>query len=348
MKDTKTYSFDLDLSSDDVIEIEKIKSEIDEGKHSGWKWSEFVLIGLQMFSKMLDRGLDSETFEYILDNLDDIKYQSKNKKNKQVDVELLSFDKIIGLNRIKEKIKRLSSLINRTFWIKKSMNYVFVGKPGTGKSMMARALTKEFFDNNIIKENKLIEVDRSRLVGEYTGQTAPKVRRCFEEAVGGVLFIDEAYSLNSDDGYGLEAISEITKLMEDYRGKLVVILAGYKEETMIMLKLNPGMHSRINDIFDFEDYTEDELRKILKLFAEKAMVDLDKNVENKIIKLGMRNKWRRDYGNARDLRNVFEGVLEYWASREPTDPSWNAIKMEDVLNWHIDNKIILDSDVYDA
>lgn len=348
MKKRSLFSFDIFISEEDKDFLESIESDVQDGKYSGWEWDAFVSIGLQMFSKMVKNGVDTETFEYLIDNVDKVRDLRKKEDIKQSSATDIELNQIVGHDRIKNKIRRLSCLMTKTFWLENSMNYVFVGKPGTGKTVLARALAKEFFDKKIIKENKLIEVDRSSLVGEYTGQTAPKVRRCFEEAEGGVLFIDEAYSLCSDDGYGAEAISEIVKLMEDYRGKMVVILAGYKEETLKMLRMNPGLNSRINGIFEFEDYTKQELKEILDLFCEKAIVTLDKEVDEKLIKLATRNKNKKDYGNARELRNILEGVLEFWSIRDTERSNWNIITMEDVLNWQLENKIVLDSDLCDA
>lgn len=296
-----------------------------------------------------------------LEGLDEIvglgyKYKNQldgNKEESESSTEF-SFEELIGLENIKAKIDRLAALIlkNSGVGIKQSMNYVFLGNPGTGKTVAARALTKVFFEKGIIKENKLMEVDRTLLVGEYIGQTAPKVKKVFEDAIGGVLFIDEAYSLGVDKhdarDYCHEVLMVLNKMMEDYRGQLVVILAGYKQETMEMLKGNRGLKSRINAYFDFRDYNHSELKEILNLIASKYKYTLEDDVQEKILKIAAMKQERQEYANARELRNILEGVMEYQAVRSYDEPWDRTIIMEDLLEWQLENKIVLDSDLLEA
>ena len=293
-----------------------------------------------------------------LDEIVSLGYKYKKQLNEDTDGKTvsteISFNELIGLENVKKKIDRLAALIlkNSGVGIKQSMNYVFLGNPGTGKTVAARALTKTFFEKGIIKENKLTEVDRTMLVGEYIGQTAPKVKKVFEEAIGGVLFIDEAYSLGVDKNdardYCHEVLMVLNKMMEDYRGQLVVILAGYKQETMEMLKGNRGLKSRINAYFDFKDYNHNELKEILNLIASKYKYTLDEDVQEKIIKIAITKQERQEYANARELRNILEGVMEFQAVRSFDEPWDRTITIEDLLEWQIENKVILDSDISEA
>ena len=284
--------------------------------------------------------------------------RSKNEKlnpvEKETSNESIALEDLIGLDNIKRKINRLAALNikNKDLGIKQSMNYVFLGNPGTGKTVTARALAKVFFDNGIIKKNSLVEVDRTELVGEYIGQTAPKAKKVFESALGGVLFIDEAYLLavdkQSSTDYCHEVLMVLNKLMEDYRGQLVVILAGYKDETLAMLKGNRGLKSRINAYFDFDNYTNEELESILQLIAKTYQYGMEESVFSKIIEIAKSRQNSKDYSNARELRNIFEGVIEFQAYRTKTNPKDRNITMEDLLEWQIENDVVLDSDLSEA
>ena len=263
-------------------------------------------------------------------------------------------DELVGLENVKNKINRIACFIlkNQSQKLRPSMNYVFIGNPGTGKTVVARALTKTFYEKGIICENKLVEIDRSYLIGEYTGQTAPKVRKVFESALGGVLFIDEAYLLqpSKEDvrDYCHEALMMLCKMMEDYRGKLVVIFAGYEKETLEMLKGNKGLKSRINSIIHFKNFTNDELRNILKLHASKYEYILDEDVENKIVEILNLKRINPKFANAREIRNILEGIMEFHAARTIDEPWDRTIIMEDLIKWQIENKIVINSDIADA
>lgn len=345
------YVIDLELENDQKDRIDFIKTRLTNHKYGeDWNWDNFVTMSIKLFDEVLDKGITGEQYRSFIDQ-PDLCLQFKKQKESRNKCEIVELDEIIGLDEIKNKIKRLANLRKKAFWMRNSMNYVFVGNPGTGKTMMARALAREFYKNNLIKEDKLVEVDRSDLIAEYTGQTAPKVKRCFLRALGGVLFIDEAYSIHKSrwgDDYGDEALGAINKLMEDYRGQLVVIFAGYKKETIEMLEKNPGLKSRINEIFDFKDYSREELRTILKATSKKMLFEFETDAEERLLDIIEAKRYSKSYGNARDLRKTFEGILEFWALREPVIELWNKIILDDVINWQIENHVVLTKDVLDA
>jgi len=280
-----------------------------------------------------------------LEALDDLfelakKYKKEHepeKLNYKEELEKLpKLEELIGLKFVKDKILRLTALNkkNKTLKNKISMNYVFVGNPGTGKTEAARALALEFYNNKIIKEPKFIEVDRSNLVAEYIGQSAPTVRRTIDKALGGVLFIDEAYSLFSGEDdirdFGTEVLTELNKQLEDHRGELVVILAGYKRETLRMLNGNRGLKSRINSIIEFPNYSKDELIEIAKLMLSKSGYTISKDALDEVVDMVYSNADKYEYANARDLRNTLELLYEFQAYRTLDNLKDRCIEIDDI------------------
>lgn len=194
---------------------------------------------------------------------------------------------------------------------------VFYGNPGTAKTTCARLYASIMKDNGLLKKGHLVEVGRKDIVSKYLGGTAPLIKEYFEKADGGVLFIDEAYSLVDEKKglYGDEAINTIVQEMENRRDSVVVILAGYPEQMESFLSRNPGLRSRISFHVHFRDYTDYELLEILKLFIKESGMALDQDAESKLLKIFENAKREKDFGNGRFSRNLFERARLRQASR---------------------------------
>lgn len=236
-------------------------------------------------------------------------------------------NELIGLAETKKEIASLSNYIQmrqkRDEMGLKSPNVsyhcVFTGNPGTGKTTVARILASIYKDLGILSSGHLVETDRSGLVAEYVGQTAVKTNKIIDEALDGVLFIDEAYSLvqGGKEDYGKEAIATLLKRMEDDRDRLVVILAGYTNEIEEFINSNPGLRSRFNRYIHFADYTADELCDIFCLMMKKneyIMSDETSELLKKHLTEVVNNK-PKDFGNARFVRNLFERAVQNQANR---------------------------------
>lgn len=241
---------------------------------------------------------------------------------------LQGLDRLVGLAHVKQEIRTLTNFLRMQQQravaglpqTKLSLHLVFGGNPGTGKTTVARIVGQIYGAMGILSRGHLVETDRSGLVAEFAGQTGPKTNKKVDEALDGVLFIDEAYSLvdeSGEDPYGREALQTLLKRMEDDRERLVVILAGYSGEMDRLLRANPGLHSRFNTQLTFEDYTPGELGHIFDKFCEQNHYVATPAVQRRLL-LGM--NWlygHRDerFGNARLVRNVFETAIRRLANR---------------------------------
>ena len=239
---------------------------------------------------------------------------SKTKSNEEIFKEL---NELVGLKDVKQTLNDLVNLISLKDKTKDSLtikdinlHMVFLGNPGTGKTTVARLLSGILYNLGYIKEDKLIEVSSKDLVAEYVGQTAPKTNAVLDKAKGGILFIDEAYALASDNNsYNDEAIATLIKGMEDYRDNLVVIFAGYTKEMNAFLNSNSGIVSRIGYTLNFKDYTVDELIEIFKGMISKAGFNITDGAIEKAKAIINDNIMTKNFGNARFVRNMYEKTI---------------------------------------
>lgn len=224
-------------------------------------------------------------------------------------------NELIGLAGIKESIKKIKAyaLANQGS-DNLNIHMCFLGNPGTGKTEVARYIAGILHENRILPTNRVVEVDRSGLVSQYFGATAEKTRRVIASAMGGVLFIDEAYALgNSGDhgltDYGKEAIDTLVKAMEDYRGKFCVIFAGYKSEMHKMIEINPGLKSRIQFMLDFPNYSRDELQSITQLMLQHRGYSMGESAMSRILDVTDIKRKDPNFANAREIRNILDQVI---------------------------------------
>ena len=261
---------------------------------------------------------------------------AENAPRETVEEVLAELDSLVGLEEVKAEVRKLVNLAKvnearRAQGLKvppMSYHMVFTGNPGTGKTTVARIVARAFRALGIAKTGQLVETDRAGLVGTYAGETATKTNAKVDEAIGGVLFVDEAYQLVSgdNDNYGKEAIAALIKRMEDDRDKLIVVAAGYTDEMREFLDANPGMRSRIARTIEFPDYSAAELAAIFRSMAKKndftLAPDLEAGLDAAIAKLTARRD--RTFGNARFVRQLFEDATGRQANRLAESGSLDA------------------------
>ncbi|MDC3416307.1 stage V sporulation protein K [Aquibacillus salsiterrae] len=238
------------------------------------------------------------------------------------------FSSFIGMNRLKETIKEIYANIEINQKREKVglkaqkqvLHMLFKGNPGTGKTTVARKLAETFYDMNILSKGHFVEAERADLVGEYIGHTAQKTKELVEKAMGGILFVDEAYSLarGGEKDFGKEAIDTLVKHMEDHQNDFILILAGYPKEMDHFLSLNPGLSSRFPIVMDFEDYTVDQLIQIAHQMALEREYELSKEAEWKLRDYLVQQKQDykiKNFSNARFIRNTIEKSIRKQAVR---------------------------------
>lgn len=266
--------------------------------------------------------------------------------NEDMELAMAELNNLIGLAGVKQEVLASINLLKINNLRKEkglpelqtSRHMVFTGQPGTGKTTVARILAKIYKALGVVSKGHLVETDRSGMVAGYVGQTALKTAQVIKKAKGGVLFVDEAYALSSEDGsndFGKEAIDTLVKGMEDYRDDLVVIVAGYTNEMKEFIDMNPGLRSRFNKYINFDNYTADEMLEIFKNQCDKAQFILNDNAKSKALAYFTQYQGNEQFGNARGVRNYFDRVVTAQATRiltmdEPSETEFRTILAEDV------------------
>ena len=296
--------------------------------HSNGRW--IRNFNEHLMRALANRVVETQVDDYVTiinDDIDDVLLQGTQKPEENQKDALEQLQNLIGIQKVKKQVEQFISLAELNKKREEqgaavsefSLHSLFLGNPGTGKTTVARIVGKILYQKGIIPQNKFIEVSRSDLVAGYVGQTAIKTQEVLKSALGGVLFIDEAYTLSNsnEDRFGKEAIDEILKFMEDHRRDIVIIFAGYTKEMEEFLSVNSGLPSRIPNTFDFEDYTADEIIQIglLGLNNQGYLIDVDyysKTIESLYNKIN-------DCSNGRWIRNINEKIIKNLSIRVSRD-----------------------------
>ena len=275
---------------------------------------------------------------------------------KSVEELLAELDAMIGLGRVKKEIHRQVALLKVEKMrveaglkaTRMSRHLIFVGNPGTGKTTVARLVGAIYKALGLLPQGQLVEVDRSELVAGYVGQTAMKTAEVCAKAVGGVLFIDEAYGLTGDQ-FAQEAVNTLVKEMEDHREDLVVIVAGYPEPMVHFIAQNPGLASRFTTTIEFDDYTDDELLSILDSIADNSDYELSEDARRRVRMTLEATPRTPAFGNGRFVRNLFEHSVgrHAWRLQDAVDPSLEDLRLlteDDVMEQPDDGQAPLGGD----
>jgi SpoVK/Ycf46/Vps4 family AAA+-type ATPase len=255
--------------------------------------------------KKMENNMDKPTLESAIKELNDM----------------------VGLEEVKQEVNSLVNFVKiqkerEKHGLKQndiSYHCVFTGSPGTGKTTVARVLANIFRSLDVIDTGQLVETDRAGMIAEYVGQTAVKVDKLVDESMGGVLFIDEAYSLStgSSEDFGKEAIATLLKRMEDNRDNLIVIVAGYSDKMKDFIDMNPGLKSRFNRYIHFEDFAPEDMMSIYKKMCQGSDYAISSEAEQYLISEfeSAYNSRDESFGNGRFVRNIFEKSIENLSNR---------------------------------
>jgi SpoVK/Ycf46/Vps4 family AAA+-type ATPase len=276
--------------------------------------------------------------------------EENEKSLKQLVTEL---NELVGLESVKQKVKNLVAfqqiqLLRKEKGLtspKRTLHLSFTGNPGTGKTTVARIVGRIYKQLGLLSKGHFIEASRTDLIAGYQGQTALKVKAVIEKAKGGVLFIDEAYSITENehtDSYGRECLTELTKALEDYRDDLVVIVAGYTQPMKKFFESNPGLKSRFNTFIEFEDYNTEELTQMLCKMCQNEDYDLDQSalttIKSSIDRIILQKECQ--FANGRFIRNLFEDMIMNHAQRVNTQASPSLTDLKTLLQADIPKSLI--------
>ena len=341
----RIFDFEIEAIKPDEQDVyndllEKLKADYQTTEEFDLKLLDYI-VGTYNRTELIYSEYRDSLYDKILFNKTEEKITEKTipdyEKDKSIEAIFKELNELVGLKNVKTMLNDLVSLMQfrekagSEVNIKNTnLHMVFLGNPGTGKTTVARMVAGILYNLKYIKQNKLLEVSAKDLVGEYVGQTGPKTMAVIEKAMGGVLFIDEAYSLASKPGqnssFNEECVATLIQAMENYRDNLVVIFAGYSKEMQDFLNSNSGIVSRIGYTMEFEDYKTDELISIFNSMTKKAGFIVEDEAIKKVESIIEEYKNTENFGNARFIRNLYEKTIIKHATNCTNKKSKKALK----------------------